>query len=46
MCFSQHCFSENQEDGFYAAKHLNLSIEYKSSSLDFLRIIHVPAFGL
>lgn len=39
-------FTENQEDGFYTAKPLNLSIEYKSTSIVFIKIICVPAFGI
>lgn len=43
---SRYCFNENQEYGSYSAKHLSLSIHYKSTSLDFLGIIRVPVFGI
>jgi len=45
-CSSQYCFNENHEYGSYSAKHLSLSIHYKSTSLEFLRIIRVPVFGI
>lgn len=45
-CSSWFCFNENHEYGSYEAKHLSLSIHYKSTSLDFLRIVRVPAFGI
>lgn len=45
-CSSQYRFNENHEYGSYSVKHLSLSIHYKSTSLDFLRIIPVPAFGI